>query len=140
MVEGVEGGAGEEVHVGGGFFPPSNSWSCVWGGGEGEREGELAVIARVVGEGAAYPLTHFFPALRLAVMCGGEGWGELAVKATVRGMGEGGGAGGHIKSGGGGGCIPPDPLGRGQWAVGRGGVGGAGTKGERGGRGVVEGW
>ena len=32
---GVEGGAGEEVHVGGGgFFPPSDSRSCVggWGG------------------------------------------------------------------------------------------------------------
>ena len=70
MVEGVEGGAGEEVHVGGGFFPPSNSWSCVWGGGEGEREGELAVIARVVGEGAAYPLTHW------AVASGQWGEGE----------------------------------------------------------------
>ena len=85
MVEGVEGGAGEEVHVGGGFFPPSNSWSCVWGGGEGEREGELAVIARVVGEGAAYPLTHFFPALRLAVMCGGGGVGGAGGQSKCEG-------------------------------------------------------
>ena len=45
---------------------------CVgWGGG---REGggvELAVIARVVGEGSAYPLTHWSVGRR------GEGeWGE----------------------------------------------------------------
>ena len=55
------------MYGGGGFFPPFNSRSCVWGGGEGERGGELAVVARVVGEGA----------LRLAVMCGGVGWEEL---------------------------------------------------------------
>ena len=30
-----------------------------------------------------------FPALWLGIMCGGEGWGELAVKASVRGMREG---------------------------------------------------
>ena len=55
----------------GGLFPALQlAVMCVgWGGGR--EGGELAVIARVVGEGAAYPLTHFFPALRLAVMCGG---------------------------------------------------------------------
>ena len=65
-IEGVEGGAGEEVHVGGGgFFPPSDSRSWVGGGvggagvqsnceGDGrEGGGKLAVIARVVGEGAS---------------------------------------------------------------------------------------
>ena len=55
------------------------------GGGEGEREGELAVIARVVGEGAAYPLTHFFPALRLAVMCGGGGVGGAGGQSKCEG-------------------------------------------------------
>ena len=40
MVEGVEGGAGEEVHVGG-FFPPSDSQSCLGGaGGQSKCEGD----------------------------------------------------------------------------------------------------
>ena len=34
------------------------------GGGEGERGRELAVIVRVVGEGAAYPLTHWAEIVR----------------------------------------------------------------------------
>ena len=48
---GIEGGAGEEVHVGEGLFPALRfAVMCVgWGG-------ELAVIAIVVGEGDAYPL------------------------------------------------------------------------------------
>ena len=78
---------------------------CVgWGGGR-EGGGELVVIARVVGEGAAHPLTHwamasgqwrrgergsgvvegFFPALRLVVMCGGRGVGGAGSQSKCEG-------------------------------------------------------
>ena len=58
----------------------------------------------------------FFPALWLVVMC--VGWG---------GREERGGAGGHSKCEGGGGCIPLHPFGHGQycrqWGVGNGPMG-----------------
>ena len=82
MVEGLEGGAGEEVHVGGGLFPALQlAVMCVGRGGGRERGGRerggggLAVILRVVGEGAAYPLTHFFLPSDSRSCVGGEGWG-----------------------------------------------------------------
>ena len=71
---------------------------CGAGGREGERgEGErggggLAVILRVVGEGAAYPLTHFFLPSDSRSCVGGEGWGggaggQSKCKGDERGVG-----------------------------------------------------